>query len=157
VETNFRVYAYTSSAVEVEILRLFTRPDYKLPNLYVGMMTREAVVTALRGGISAEQIVSYLRKHAHPQARKTPGPAIPATVCDQIRLWSKDENRVKYTPCVLYCDFPTGTGMFEKVAEIAKERGLYLWGDPVGLKLAVREEGHESMKDVFKKIRAGEL
>jgi hypothetical protein len=47
--------------------------------------------------------------------------------------------------------------MFEKVAEIAKERGLYLWGDPVGLKLAVREEGHESMKDVFKKIRAGEL
>ena len=78
-------------------------------------------------------------------------------MCDQIRLWSKDENRVKYTPCVLYCDFPTGTGMLEKVAEIAKERGLYLWGDPVGLKLAVREEGHESMKDVFKKIRAGEL
>jgi transcription initiation factor TFIIH subunit 4 len=44
VETNYRVYAYTTSAVEIEILRLFTRPDYRLPNLYVGMLTRECVL-----------------------------------------------------------------------------------------------------------------
>mgnify|MGYP003312595120 CR=1 FL=1 len=89
VETNYRVYAYTTSAVEVEILRLFTRPDYKLPNLYVGMVTRESVLAALSGGISAEQIVRYLRQHAHPQTRKTPGAAVPTNVCDQIRLWAR--------------------------------------------------------------------
>jgi transcription initiation factor TFIIH subunit 4 len=50
VETNYRVYAYTFSDVECEILRLFTRPDYRLPNLYVGMLTREAVHDALDTG-----------------------------------------------------------------------------------------------------------
>ena len=53
VETNYRVYAYTSSLVEMEILRLFTRADYRLPNLYVGMLTRESVQNALRAKKSA--------------------------------------------------------------------------------------------------------
>ena len=92
METNYRVYAYTTSAVEVEILRLFTRPDYRLPNLYVGMLTREAVLEALASGISAEQIVKYLRAHAHPQTRKTRGPPVPTTVCDQVRLWARERD-----------------------------------------------------------------
>lgn len=156
VETNYRVYAYTSSAVEVEILRLFTRPDYRLPNLYVGMLTREAVLEALASGISAEQIVKYLRAHAHPQTRKTPGPPVPTTVCDQIRLWARERTRVREAPAVLYCDFPTGTGMFDTVASAASERGVLLWEDREGLRLAVASDGHEDMKAVFAAIRAGD-
>ena len=156
VETNYRVYAYTTSAVEVEILRLFTRPDYKLPNLYVGMVTRESVLAALSGGISAEQIVRYLRQHAHPQTRKTPGAAVPTNVCDQIRLWAREQTRVTRAPAVLYCDFPTGTGMFDKVVSAASDAGVLLWEDKPGMRLAVAAEGHERMKAVFAAIRAGE-
>jgi transcription initiation factor TFIIH subunit 4 len=156
VETNYRVYAYTTSAVEVEILRLFTRPDYKLPNLYVGMVTRESVLAALSGGISAEQIVRYLRQHAHPQTRKTPGPAVPTNVCDQIRLWAREQIRVKRAPAVLYCDFPTGTGMFDKVVAAASDADVLLWEDKPGMRLAVAAEGHDRMKAVFAAIRAGE-
>ena len=156
VETNYRVYAYTTSAVEVEILRLFTRPDYKLPNLYVGMVTRESVLAALSGGISAEQIVRYLRQHAHPQTRKTPGAAVPTNVCDQIRLWAREQIRVKRAPAVLYCDFPTGTGMFDKVVAAASDADVLLWEDKPGMRLAVAAEGHDRMKAVFAAIRAGE-
>lgn len=158
VETNYRVYAYTSSAVEVEILRLFTRPDYKLPNLYVGMVTRESVLAAMSGGISAEQIVRYLRAHAHPQTRKNlaQSPPVPSNVCDQIRLWARERNRVTQASAVLYCDFPTGTSMFEKVVAAALERRVLLWQDTPGLRLAVAQEGHEAMKQVFAAIRAGD-
>jgi transcription initiation factor TFIIH subunit 4 len=86
VETNYRVYAYTSSPLELAILRFFVRPEYRLPNLFVGSLTRESVTAALACGITAEQVVAYLQQHAHPHvARRTP--AVPETVTDQIRLW----------------------------------------------------------------------
>ena len=157
VETNYRVYAYTTSAVEVEILRLFTRPDYLLPNLYVGMLTREAVLEALSSGISADQIVQYLRTHAHPQTRKKGGPAVPLTVSDQIRLWARERTRVKEAPAVLYCDFPTETNMYDKVAAAAVDRGVLLWEDREGKRLAVTAGGHDQMREVFRRIRAGEM
>ena len=61
METNYRVYAYTTSAVEMEILRLFTRPDYRLPNLYVGMLTRESVHQALGSGCGPRPGPAFIR------------------------------------------------------------------------------------------------
>ena len=147
VETNYRVYAYTTSLVEMEILRLFTRADYRLPNLYVGMLTRESVQNALRSGVDAEQIVAYLRAHAHKQVRKKK-PSVPSTVCDQIRLWARDMQRVRADDCVLYCDFPPVGGFYDAVVAEATKRGALLWRDDVGRKLTVRATAHESMKSV---------
>lgn len=66
VETNYRVYAYTDSNLQVALLALFTELLYRFPNLVVGVLTRDSVRQALRGGITAEQIISYLEQHAHP-------------------------------------------------------------------------------------------
>ncbi|CAI5457819.1 unnamed protein product, partial [Closterium sp. Yama58-4] len=106
VETNFRVYAYTHSKLQAEILSLFMRLEYRLPNLVVGVMNRETVNNALALGIVAEQIVQYVRKNAHPLVA-TKAPVVPETVVDQIRLWEFDRNRVATTAAVLYNDFPT--------------------------------------------------
>ncbi|KAG0597222.1 hypothetical protein M758_UG322000 [Ceratodon purpureus] len=56
VETNFKVYAYTSSKLQTEILRCFARLEYQMPNLVVGALTKESVNTALASGISAEHV-----------------------------------------------------------------------------------------------------
>jgi transcription initiation factor TFIIH subunit 4 len=66
VETNYRVYAYTDSNLQVALLGLFTELLYRFPNMVVGVLTRDSVRQALRGGITAEQIISYLEQHAHP-------------------------------------------------------------------------------------------
>ena len=153
VETNYRVYAYTSSAVEMEILRLFTRADYRLPNLYVGMLTRESVQNALRAGVDAEQIVGYIRAHAHKQVRRKK-PSVPHTVCDQIRLWSRDMDRVHADACVLYCDFPQVGGFYDAVAGEAAKRGALLWRDDIGRKLTVRADAHDGMKSVVAALKA---
>lgn len=61
-----QVYAYTDSNLQVALLGLFTELMYRFPNLVVGVLTRDSVRQALRGGITAEQIISYLGQHAHP-------------------------------------------------------------------------------------------
>ncbi|MCO5547544.1 hypothetical protein L7F22_000994 [Adiantum nelumboides] len=57
LETNFRLYAYTSSKLQIQILRLFARIEYLLPNLTVGTLNRESIQTAFASGISAEQLL----------------------------------------------------------------------------------------------------
>ena len=72
-ESHMQVYAYTTSQLQTAILRQFTRCECILPNLFVGVLTRESVVTALASGLSADAIVAYLRQHAHPHvAARTP-------------------------------------------------------------------------------------
>ena len=125
VETNYRVYAYTSSLVEMEILRLFTRADYRLPNLYVGMLTRESVQTrfARRGRRTNRRLP---QAHAHKQARAK---AEPGTVSDQVRLWARDMHRVDAEECVLYCDFPVSGGFYDAVVAEAVKRDALAWRD----------------------------
>lgn len=65
-DSPFQVYAYTDSNLQVALLGLFTELLYRFPNLVVGVMTRDSVRQAFRGGITADQIISYLEQHAHP-------------------------------------------------------------------------------------------
>ena len=69
IETNFKVYAYTSSPLQIAILSLFISMQTRFPNMVVGSLTRDSVREALTRGISAEQIVFYLTSHAHPEMR----------------------------------------------------------------------------------------
>merc|ERR1719400_1512281 len=67
VETNYRVYAYTSSDLQVALIGLFAEPLYRFPNLSVNIVTRDSCRQAFKGGISAAQIIRFLRMHAHPR------------------------------------------------------------------------------------------
>ncbi|KIJ92372.1 hypothetical protein K443DRAFT_685300 [Laccaria amethystina LaAM-08-1] len=92
--TNYRMYAYTDNPLQTAILNLFVAFKYRFPNLVVGTTTRDSVKKALLNGISADQSISYLMSHAHPQMRKN-NPLLPITVQDQIRLWELEKNRLK--------------------------------------------------------------
>lgn len=68
-----QVYAYTTSELQVAILKLFVRSECRLPNLFVGTLTRESVTQALEFGVQADQIVTFMQQHAHPHvAHKMP-------------------------------------------------------------------------------------
>lgn len=61
---------------------------------------------ALRSGITADQIIGYLKQHIHPKMLhgeiKNP---LPPTVVDQIKLWELERNRLTYSDGVLYSQF----------------------------------------------------
>lgn len=60
LESNYRVYAYTTSNLQISILSLFTKLNYRLPNLVVGLITRDSIRSAFMKGISADQVIFLL-------------------------------------------------------------------------------------------------
>eukprot|EP00958_Prasinococcus_capsulatus_P012797 scaffold1293_cov375-Prasinococcus_capsulatus_cf.AAC.15 len=125
VETNYRLYAYTASTVQIAIMELFTRPQYRLPNLFVGVLTRESVAAALDCGIDGEQIISFLQQHAHPDIANRI-PIVPETVADQIRLWAAERNRVVSSNVVLYENFPSDED-FQSVVQFSRSKKYLVW------------------------------
>lgn len=96
--STMQVYAYTMSELQVAILRLFVRAECRLPNLFVGTLTRESVTQALEFGVQADQIISFMQQHAHPHVlHKVP---IVPEVCLQCHLYLHDMNSCRL---VLLC------------------------------------------------------
>uniref|UniRef100_A0ACD5Y6U9 Uncharacterized protein n=1 Tax=Avena sativa TaxID=4498 RepID=A0ACD5Y6U9_AVESA len=150
VETNFRLYAYSASRLHCEILRLFSRVEYQLPNLIVGAITKESLYGAFDNGITAEQIVAFLQQNAHPRvADKIP--IVPENVTDQIRLWENDRNRVEMVLSHVYEEFPS-KDMFEQCCDHARDNGFLLWED-AKMRLIVRGEFHQEMHEFLRRQR----
>ena len=53
VENNFKVYAYTTSQLQVRLLGLFCRNIACLPNMVVGQISAVPVLKAMKRGIRA--------------------------------------------------------------------------------------------------------
>jgi transcription initiation factor TFIIH subunit 4 len=148
VETNFRVYAYTASPVRQAVLRLFARCDALLPNVFVGTVTRESVGAALDAGIGAEQVVGYLRQHAHERAAAR-SPSVPGVVADQIRLWERETKRVLIVPAVLYRNWESGE-LYRRASASAAAAGARLLADDEGRALVAAAGAHDAVRAEIK-------
>lgn len=151
VETNYRVYAYTNSPLQIAVLNLFVRLTTRFPNLVSGRISRHSIQEAIKMGITADQIIDYLTVHAHPQMRKNLV-VLPPTVVDQIRLWQIEGERMKSTPGFLFRDFGT-SGDFEEVAKYAEELGVLRWRCEKRRWMFVTR--HEQIADWLKRRAAG--
>ncbi|KAL8774530.1 MAG: hypothetical protein Q9209_000903 [Squamulea sp. 1 TL-2023] len=125
IETNYRIYAYTSSPLQIAILSLFTRLSTRYPNMVSGKMTRESVRRAINMGITGDQIIDFLYTHAHVQMRKNPT-VLPPTVVDQIRLWQIEGERMKSTVGFLFKDF-LSAAEYEGPCQYAGDIGVLKW------------------------------
>ncbi|KAJ5604990.1 hypothetical protein N7510_010144 [Penicillium lagena] len=138
IETNYRLYAYTSSPLQISLISLFTNLKYRFTNLVTGKITRQSVRRAIEMGITADQIISYLLTHAHPQMRKhnatystsnasgIPPSVLPPTVTDQIRLWQLERDRLRATSGFLFKDF-SAFNEYLAPCQHAAEIGVLVW------------------------------
>ena len=84
------------------MLGLFCDPAtmVRLPNMICSMMTRDSIKQAFGLGITALQILKFLKMHAHPRILADPSePVLPDNVEDQICLWDRERKRVKSSLC----------------------------------------------------------
>lgn len=81
---------------------------------------------ALRSGITADQIIGFLRMHAHPKMVSTGSPILPPTVVDQIHLWEQERNRFTFSEGVLYSQFMSQND-FETLRDYAQDLGVLVW------------------------------
>jgi transcription initiation factor TFIIH subunit 4 len=140
VETNFRVYAYTASALHVYMMQLFSNLLYRLPNMVLAVITRESATTAMKSGITASQICRFLSQHAHPDMKEKAGRSgigssevscLPENVVDQLHLWERERRRVQPSRASLFTFKDLSTCL--RAARWAKSKGYSLWSSKTAL------------------------
>ncbi|KRY10576.1 General transcription factor IIH subunit 4, partial [Trichinella patagoniensis] len=141
VETNFRVYCYTDSVLDLAIISTFCEPLYRFPNLVACILNRESVRRAFQVNIPAGQIIQYLFSNAHKNMQKQT-PTIPSTVTDQIKLWEMERDRFKFDPGVMYSNFFSDTD-YITIRDYAKDLGVLLCEHEANRALVVSADGHE--------------
>ncbi|CAK7206570.1 RNA polymerase II transcription factor B 52 kDa subunit [Sporothrix eucalyptigena] len=130
IETNFRMYAFTSSPLQIAVLALFVKLNQRFPGMVAGKMSRESIRRAISYGITSDQIISYLAANAHEQMHRFAAanhrPVLPPTVVDQIRLWELENERMKSSKGFLFKDFETARE-YDMMAQYADEIGVLVY------------------------------
>lgn len=159
VQTNFQLCAYTTSPLHVPMIGLFCRVETcrRLPNMVFYKITRDSVKKALRLGIDASQILSFLATHAHPHLKQQQGingnkdGPLPENVRDQILLWEKESTRVEMNEVyILQCKNDTE---FEATKQYAMDNNAWGWGCGIKRRLMVKFEKAESVLEFVGKWR----
>jgi len=109
-------------------------------------ITRDTVKRAFRLGISAGQILRFLKMHAHPRLRHAGAgggagpdePLVPCNVEDQIILWDRERYRVTFQE--VYKELCLDDREFRECKVYAEEKGFYAWSDSRGREIMVKLE-----------------
>ncbi|XP_022669673.1 general transcription factor IIH subunit 4-like [Varroa jacobsoni] len=150
VETNYRVYAYTDSPLQVALISLFCDLSYRFPNLVVATLSRESVRQALKGGITSAQITHFLKTRSHRVVADREEGIIPMTVSDQLHLWEKERDRFKMTESVLYSQFQTHAD-FEMLRNYANDMHVLLFENPQRRLMVVSKSGDNDVRHYWKR------
>lgn len=157
VETNYRLYAYTQSTLQIAVLALFSKLGMRFPDMVAGRITRASIRQAINFGITAEQVISYLSAHAHEQMHRTAAltnkPVLPPTLVDQIRLWQLENERMKTTSGFLFRDFVDEKD-YNDVARFSEEIGVLVWKNDNARMFFANK--HEQIKDFLKSRKRAE-
>lgn len=180
LETNFKVYAYTHSPLDIAILNLFVHLRTRFANMVTGQITRESIRSALANGITAAQIIKFLETHAHPQMRllaqekldkkiefdasnniNTSGQTqgnqhkleiLPPNVVDQIKLWQLELDRIQSYDGYLFKEF-SNQKEYEVLRNYANEIGVLVWSDDKQKTFFVTREGLKQVSDFSSRRR----
>ena len=157
LETNYKLYAYTTSPLQLDILALFVHVRGMLPNMLYGIVTRDSIKSALNRGIKAKQIIDYLTVNAHPRMLQSENGGnidrttiLPHTIIDQMYIWESEMDRLHAATSYLYTDFAT-QGDFEDAVKFAGTDVLYANSET--RRLVIRQEGNERVKEYVKGFR----
>lgn len=151
LETNYRIYAYTDSPLQIAVLSLFCSLRARFRNMVIGMITRDSVREALANGITADQIIAFLTHNAHSEMKKTL-PVVPITVVDQIKLWELEKNRLTISKSVLYQDFSRFED-YQNTMSYAEELGALLWSNDKRRLLIIKDTAHATVKAFVRRER----
>ena len=116
--------------------------------MVVASITRESVREAYKIGITAQQIINFLRGNAHPQiaCRK---PMLPETITDQINFWFNERNRLTLTESVFYGQFNSEEDFFF-LKNYAKDLDAVIWANDQKRIMVVKKNSHDMIKKYWK-------
>lgn len=146
IETNYKFYAYTNSPLQIAILGLFVKLKDRFHNMVHGQLTGPSVQAALSKGITADQIIAFIKEHLHPSMQQDDGELLlPSVIEDQIHLWERDRKRLRMAEGYLYQEF-TSEEQLKRMMGEAQRLNALLYVNYQKRILVVNEEAHPAMK-----------
>ncbi|ELA41728.1 uncharacterized protein VICG_01232 [Vittaforma corneae ATCC 50505] len=143
LETNFKIYAYTSTAYDKSVLSLFSKTVYVFPNLIKACFDEESLLSAFNKGITAKQIIKYLQEHSEE---------VPKNIVNQISIWEHRQHRIRARNGYLYHDF-IHLSDFHRVLRYVESKGGLIYRDEVKRMIVGEERIHESVKNFIKEMQ----
>ncbi|WUR03841.1 general transcription and DNA repair factor IIH subunit TFB2 [Vairimorpha necatrix] len=143
IETNFKVYAYTSSTYEKSIIQLFTEIHQTLPNLIKGNLTEESLSNAFSKGVTSQQIINFIKTYSLFGD-------IPDTVINQIEIWESKRKRIKILPGYLYSNFLNLVD-YQKFVKFCASKDCIIDRDDERRMVIIKTEYNEIVKEYTKK------
>ncbi|SCN63628.1 RNA polymerase II transcription factor B subunit 2, putative [Plasmodium chabaudi chabaudi] len=104
IQSNFKVYLYTSSILKINILSHLCELQARTPNMVVGILTRRSVLNAYNSDITADQIIKFLESYSHPGKTKLKS-IIPINVITQLKLWEAERHRLTLEDSIVFKNF----------------------------------------------------
>ncbi|CRH02859.1 RNA polymerase II transcription factor B subunit 2, putative [Plasmodium relictum] len=104
VQSNFKVYLYTSSLLKINILSHLCELQARTPNMVVGILTRRSVLNAYNSDITANQIIKFLESYSHP-CKSNFKNTIPINVITQLKLWESERHRLTFEDAIVFKTF----------------------------------------------------
>ena len=142
LETNFKIYAYSSQIYDRSILNLFSRAVYVLPDLVKAEFNEISARAIFEKGITAAQIVRYLKDHST---------GIPRSVEDQLIIWEGKLNRIKTIKGVLYSDF-NHLSDYLQLEKMLGKIGAILYSNENRRIIIAKESAIEEAKKLLKSL-----
>ncbi|UKJ88347.1 transcription factor IIH subunit [Theileria orientalis] len=112
VQSNFKVYVYTASPLQISVLSHLCELQARTPNLVVGVLTRESVQSAFKSGITSNEIIRFLSPmklslsyagNMNPFMDSSfANYKIPENVCRQLKMWESERDRIELNPAILF-------------------------------------------------------
>lgn len=142
LETNFKLYAYTTSEYEILTLTLFTEILLTLPNLIKATITEESLTKAFSKGITASQIITYLTNYSMFDN-------IPTTISNQITIWEQKLNRIQINTGYLYSNFLNLVD-YQNVVKYSNKIGVLIDKDDFRRMVVIKCDGNDKVKEFVK-------
>nr|PVC54010.1 transcription factor IIH subunit [Theileria orientalis] len=111
VQSNFKVYVYTASPLQISVLSHLCELQARTPNLVVGVLTRESVQSAFKSGITSNEIIRFLSPMklslsyagtCNSFMDSFANYKIPENVCRQLKMWESERDRIELSPAILF-------------------------------------------------------
>jgi transcription initiation factor TFIIH subunit 4 len=143
LETNFKLYAYTTSVYEISIIRLFTDVCMHLPNMIKGNLTEESLSNAFSKGVTSQQIINFLKSYVLFED-------IPEAILNQIEIWDVKRKRIRIVPGYLYSNFLNLVD-YQKVVKFCVSKDCMIDRDDEKRMIVIKSEFNDILKDYVRK------
>jgi len=163
VESNFKVFVYTASKLQISVVSQLCELRSLTPCLVVGALTRDSVQQAYRTGITAAQVIRFLETHCHPLVYRKHlyegKRLLPDNVETQLRMWEAERSRLIISKCcVLEFNKENDVDLFCRCVNWANQRGALLMHSPYpqapGVPATNSPEYQNWLNQILEKLRS---